>query len=95
MNADKKNLQLFALKIPDGIIRNTHSTQSGHPGGSLSTTEFFVYLYKKEIRKVPEILTATVLLKGHCAPRLYATLANAGFFPVEDLLTLRKIGSHF
>ena len=100
MNADeKKNLELFALKIREGIVRGTHAAKSGHPGGSLSSADYFAYLYKKEIRVNPKNPNDPnrdrfVLSKGHCAPGLYATLANAGFFPVEDLLTLRKIGSY-
>ena len=100
MTADeKKDLELFALNIREGIVRGTHAAKSGHPGGSLSATEFFAYLYKKEIRVNPKNpkdpdRDRFVLSKGHCAPGLYATLANAGFFPVEDLLTLRKIGSY-
>ena len=100
MNADeKKSLALFAVKIREGIIRSTHAAKSGHPGGSLSSTEYFAYLYGKEMRVDPknpkwEDRDRFVLSKGHCAPGLYATLANAGFFPVEDLLTLRKLGSY-
>ena len=100
MNADeKKDLALFAVKIREGIIRSTHAAKSGHPGGSLSSTEYFAYLYGKEMRVDPknpkwENRDRFVLSKGHCAPGLYATLANAGFFPVEDLLTLRKLGSY-
>ena len=96
---DKKQLELFAVKVREGILKGTHSAKSGHPGGSLSATEYFTYLYNKEIRVDPKNPKAEnrdrfVLSKGHCAPGLYATLAEKGFFPVEDLLTLRKIGSH-
>lgn len=100
MNADeKKDLALFAVKIREGIVRSTHAAKSGHPGGSLSSAEYFAYLYGKEMRIDPknpkwENRDRFVLSKGHCAPGLYATLANAGFFPVEDLLTLRKLGSY-
>ena len=95
----KKKLELFALNIREGIVRSTHAAKSGHPGGSLSATEYFAYLYGKEMRVNPKNPKADdrdrfVLSKGHCAPGLYATLANAGFFPVEDLLTLRKLGSY-
>lgn len=95
---DKKELELLALKIREGILRSTYAAKSGHPGGSLSATDYFAYLYGKEIRvdvKNPkwEERDRFVLSKGHCAPGLYATLANVGFFPVSDLLTLRKIGS--
>lgn len=89
----------LARKIREGILTDTHASKSSHSGGSLSATEYFAYLYGKEIRVDPKNLKAEnrdrfVLSKGHCAPRLYATLANKGFFPVEDLLTLRKLGSH-
>ena len=100
MNADdKKSPALFAVKIREGILTSTHAGKSGHPGGSLSATEYFAYLYGKEIRVDPknpkdENRDRFVLSKGHCAPGLYATLANKGFFPVEDLLTLRKLGSY-
>lgn len=95
---EKRELELLALKIREGILRSTHAAKSGHPGGSLSATDYFAYLYGKEIRvdvKNPkwEERDRFVLSKGHCAPGLYATLANVGFFPVSDLLTLRKIGS--
>ena len=98
-SAEKKKLALFAVKIREGIVRSTHAAKSGHPGGSLSSTEYFAYLYGKEMRVDPknpkwEDRDRFVLSKGHCAPGLYATLANAGFFPVEDLLTLRKLGSY-
>ena len=100
MNADdKKSLTLFAVKIREGILISTHAAKSGHPGGSLSATEYFAYLYGKEIRVDPknpkvENRDRFVLSKGHCAPGLYATLADKGFFPVEDLVTLRKLGSY-
>ena len=98
-SAEKKQLALFAVKIREGIIRSTHAAKSGHPGGSLSATEYFAYLYGKEMNVDPknpkwEERDRFILSKGHCAPGLYATLANAGFFPVEDLLTLRKLGSY-
>ena len=96
---EKKRLALFAVKIREGIVRSTHASKSGHPGGSLSSAEYFAYVYGKEMRVDPknpkdENRDRFVLSKGHCAPGLYATLANAGFFPVEDLLTLRKLGSY-
>ena len=97
--ADKKDLALFAVKIREGILIGTHAAKSGHPGGSLSATEYFAYLYGKEMHVDPknpklEDRDRFVLSKGHCAPGLYATLANKGFFPVDDLKTLRKIGSY-
>ncbi|MCI6227967.1 MAG: transketolase [Clostridiales bacterium] len=82
-----------------GIIDSTHSAKAGHPGGSLSATEMFTYLYFKELNIDPknprwENRDRFVLSKGHTAPGLYAALAYRGFFPVEDLLTLRHIDSY-
>ena len=96
--AEEKELRLFAVKVREGILRGTHAAKSGHPGGSLSSTEYFTYLYNKEIRVDPKNpqdpnRDRFVLSKGHVAPGLYATLANYGFFPVEELLTLRHIDS--
>ncbi len=94
-----KQLQITACKVRMGIIEGTHSAKCGHPGGSLSATELFTYLYFKEMNidpkepKMPQ-RDRFVLSKGHTAPGLYSTLANRGFFPVEDLKTLRKIGSY-
>ena len=94
--AEEKELRLFAVKVREGILRGTHAAKSGHPGGSLSSTEYFTYLYNKEIRVDPKNphdpnRDRFVLSKGHVAPGLYATLANCGFFPVDELLTLRHI----
>ena len=96
---EKKQLQILACKVRMGIIEGTHAAKCGHPGGSLSATEMFTYLYHKEMNVDPknpkwEDRDRFVLSKGHCAPGLYAVLAHRGFFPVEDLLTLRKIGSY-
>ena len=96
--AEQKELRLFAVKVREGILRGTHAAKSGHPGGSLSSTEYFTYLYNKEIRVDPKNPhdpnhDRFVLSKGHVAPGLYATLANRGFFPVDELLTLRHIDS--
>ncbi|MFC2314853.1 MAG: transketolase, partial [Selenomonas massiliensis] len=96
--AEQKELRLFAVKVREGILRGTHAAKSGHPGGSLSSTEYFTYLYNKEIRVDPQNphdpnRDRFVLSKGHVAPGLYATLANRGFFPVDELLTLRHLGS--
>lgn len=82
-----------------GIIESTHAAKCGHPGGSMSAADMFTYLYFKELRVDPanpkwEDRDRFVLSKGHCAPGLYAALAHRGFFPVEDLLTLRKVGSY-
>ncbi len=94
-----KQLQKTACKVRMGIIEGTHSAKCGHPGGSLSAAELFTYLYFKELNIDPanpkmEQRDRFVLSKGHTAPGLYSTLANRGFFPVEDLKTLRKIGSY-
>ena len=96
--AEQKELRLFAVKVREGILRGTHAAKSGHPGGSLSSTEYFTYLYNREIRVDPKNSNDPkrdrfVLSKGHVAPGLYATLANCGFFPVDELLTLRHIDS--
>ena len=98
-SSEKKQLQITACKIRMGIIDSTHSAKAGHPGGSLSATEIFTYLYFKEMNIDPqnpkwEDRDRFVLSKGHTAPGLYSALAHRGFFPVEDLLTLRKINSY-
>ena len=97
--ASKRALEIFALKIRMGIIEGTYNAKAGHPGGSLSAADVFAYLYEKEMRydaKNPkwEDRDRFVLSKGHCAPGLYAALANKVFFPVEDLKTLRHIDSY-
>ena len=97
--ASKRALDIFALKIRMGIIEGTYNAKAGHPGGSLSAADVFAYLYEKEMRydaKNPkwEDRDRFVLSKGHCAPGLYAALANKGFFPVEDLKTLRHIDNY-
>ena len=97
--SEKLSLQKTACKIRMGIIESTHAAKCGHPGGSLSATELFTYLYFKEMNVKPEEpkwagRDRFVLSKGHTAPGLYATLAERGFFPVEDLLTLRRIDSY-
>ena len=94
-----KQLQITACKIRMGIIDATHGAKAGHPGGSLSATEMFTYLYFKEMNIDPknqkwEDRDRFVLSKGHTAPGLYSTLAHRGFFPVEDLVTLRHIDSY-
>lgn len=96
---EKKQLQITACKVRMGIIESTHAAKCGHPGGSMSAADMFTYLYFKELRVDPtnpkwEDRDRFVLSKGHCAPGLYAALAHRGFFPVEDLLTLRKVGSY-
>ena len=98
-NQERHQLALTACKVRMGVIEATHSAKCGHPGGSLSAADMFTYLYNKEMRIDPanpkwDARDRFVLSKGHTAPGLYATLANRGFFPVEDLTTLRKIGSY-
>ena len=97
--SEKKQLQITAAKVRMGIIESTHGAKAGHPGGSLSATEMFTYLYFKELNIDPKNPKAPdrdrfVLSKGHTAPGLYAALAHRGFFPVEDLPTLRHIDSY-
>lgn len=100
MNSDtKKMLSAYAVKIRMGIIESTYGAKAGHPGGSLSSADFFSYLYFNEMRVDPknpkwEDRDRFVLSKGHCAPGLYSALALKGFFPVEDLPTLRHIDSY-
>ena len=96
---EKKELQITACKVRMGIIDSTNAAKCGHPGGSLSAAEMFTYLYNKELNVDPKNpqwadRDRFVLSKGHTAPGLYAALALRGFFPVEDLLTLRKIDSY-
>ena len=96
---DNQELKRYALKLRRGILRATHAAASGHPGGSLSATEVFTLLYFEELHVDPKNpkdpkRDRFVLSKGHCAPGLYAALAARGFFPEEDLLTLRHIGSY-
>ena len=96
---EKKQLQMTACKVRMGVIEATHGAKAGHPGGSLSATEVFTYLYFKEMNVDPanpkwEGRDRFVLSKGHTAPGLYSALANRGFFPVEDLPTLRHIDSY-
>jgi len=97
--SEKKQLQITACKVRMGIVESTHGAKAGHPGGSLSATEVFTYLYFKEMNIDPknpkwEDRDRFVLSKGHTAPGLYSALANRGFFPVEDLPTLRHIDSY-
>jgi len=95
------NLELkkTANAIRKGIVSSVHAAKAGHPGGSLSAADCFTYLYFEEMNIDPknpkkDDRDRFVLSKGHNAPALYSTLANRGYFPVEDLLTLRKLGSH-
>ena len=96
---EKKRLAAAACRVRMGVIESTHGAKAGHPGGSLSSAELFAYLYHKEMRIDPENpkwdgRDRFVLSKGHTAPGLYAALANRGFFPVEDLPTLRHTDSY-
>ncbi len=96
---ERQNLELAACRVRKGILDATHAAKSGHPGGSLGAADIFTYLYFKEMNIDPQNPAKKdrdrfVLSKGHTAPGLYSALANRGFFPVEDLLTLRQIGSH-
>ena len=96
----KKELQLFAVRARKNVIVSLHAAGSGHPGGSLSSIDYLTYLYTEEMRnldpKDPRKADRDrfVLSKGHICPGLYAVLAQCGFFPEKDLLTLRQPGSH-
>ena len=92
-------LQKMAVEVRKGIVTGVHSAKAGHPGGSLSAADVFTYLYFEEMNIDPKNpkdphRDRFVLSKGHTAPGLYSALAHRGYFPVEDLLTLRHIGSH-
>ena len=96
---NKLELMKMANEIRKDIITAVHSAKSGHPGGSLSAADIYTYLYFEELNIDPKDPGKAdrdrfVLSKGHTAPGYYATLANRGFFPVEDLKTLRKVGSY-
>ncbi len=96
---DNLELRKRANEVRKGIITAVHSAKAGHPGGSLSSADVFTYLYFEEMNIDPgnpgkEDRDRFVLSKGHNAPGLYSALANRGFFPVEDLTTLRKLGSY-
>ena len=96
---ERLELQIAACQVRMGIIESTHGAKAGHPGGSLSSAELFAYLYNREMRIDPdnpnwEDRDRFVLSKGHTAPGLYSVLAYRGFFPVEDLPTLRHIDSY-
>ncbi len=91
-------LQKTANEVRKGIVRAVHSAKAGHPGGSLSAADLFTYLYFEEMNIDPENpgmpdRDRFVLSKGHTAPGLYSVLANRGYFPVEELLTLRHLDS--
>ena len=94
-----EELEEVARRVRQGVVRATHAAKSGHPGGSLGSADILTYLYFEEMNIDPADPARAdrdrfVLSKGHCAPALYATLAERGYFPVDDLDTLRHIGSH-
>ncbi len=96
---NKLELMKTANEIRKGAVTAVHSAKSGHPGGSLSAADIYTYLFFEEMNVDPADPKKAdrdrfVLSKGHTAPGYYATLANRGFFPVEDLTTLRKVGSY-
>ncbi|MBO5208168.1 MAG: transketolase [Lachnospiraceae bacterium] len=96
---NKLELQKTANEVRKGIVTAVHSAKAGHPGGSLSAADIFTYLYFEEMNIDPKDPKKAdrdrfVLSKGHTAPGLYSALANRGFFPVEDLKTLRHVGSY-
>ena len=92
-------LKQMANEVRKGIVTAVHSAKSGHPGGSLSAADILTYLYFEEMNVDPKNPKMDgrdrfVLSKGHVAPALYSVLAHRGYFPVEDLTTLRKVGSY-
>ncbi len=96
-----ENLELkkTANEVRKGIVTGVHAAKAGHPGGSLSCADIMTFLYFEEMNIDPknpkkEDRDRFVLSKGHCAPALYSALANRGYFPVEEMKTLRKLGSH-
>ncbi len=96
---NKLELAKMANEVRKGIVTAVHSAKAGHPGGSLSAADLFTYLYFEEMNIDPknpkmEDRDRFVLSKGHTAPGLYSVLAHRGYFPVEDLKTLRKLGSY-
>lgn len=93
------DLAKTANEVRKGIVTAVHSAKAGHPGGSLSCADLMTYLYFEEMNIDPKDPQKAdrdrfVLSKGHCAPALYSALAHRGYFPVEELTTLRKLGSH-
>ena len=96
---DNLELAKVANEVRKGVLTAIHGAKSGHPGGSLSAADIFTYLYFEEMNIDPKDPKKAdrdrfVLSKGHTAPGYYSTLAHRGFFPVEDLTTLRKVGSY-
>ena len=98
-NTKIKELKLTAANVRKHILTGTHAAKSGHPGGSLSIADVLTLLYSEVMNVTPETAKSPdrdrfVLSKGHCAPALYGILAERGFFPTEDIATLRKTGSY-
>ena len=96
---NKLELQKTANEVRKGIVTAVHGAKAGHPGGSLSAADIYTYLYFEEMNIDPKDPKKAdrdrfVLSKGHTAPGLYSVLANRGYFPVEDLPTLRHLGSY-
>ncbi len=96
---DKLELMKTAVEVRHGIVEGVHAAKAGHPGGSLSAADIFTYLYFEEMHIDPKNpkdpdRDRFVLSKGHTAPGLYSALAHRGYFPVEDLVTLRHTGSY-
>ena len=96
---EKLELQKIANEVRKSIVASVHAAKAGHPGGSLSAADLYTYLYFEEMNIDPKDPKKAdrdrfVLSKGHTAPGLYSVLAHRGYFPVEDLLTLRKLGSY-
>ncbi len=96
---NKLELQKIAVEVRKNIIKGTHAAKAGHPGGSLSAADIFTYLYFEEMNVDPrnpkwEDRDRFVLSKGHTVPGLYAVLGLREFFPIEDMITLRKLGSY-
>ena len=96
---NKLELQKVANEVRKGIVTSVHAAKAGHPGGSLSAADIFTYLYFEEMNVDPKDPKKAdrdrfVLSKGHTAPGLYSALALKGYFPVEDLETLRHLGSY-
>ena len=96
---ERLELQKLANEVRKSIVASVHAAKAGHPGGSLSAADLYTYLYFEEMNIDPKDPKKAdrdrfVLSKGHTAPGLYSVLAHRGYFPVEDLLTLRKLGSY-
>ena len=97
-SSEKKSLQISACKVRMNAVTGVYYAKSGHPGGSLSAADLLTYLYFKEMKIDPANPSDPdrdwfVLSKGHCCPGLYGVLAERGYFPAEEMKTLRHIGS--